>query len=181
MEIKAGDRRSGGRAAEPGAADLANSIPALLAVLDRAYDRPSWHGANLRGALRGVPVDQASRRPRPSRHNVWELVVHAAYWKYAVRRRLRCEPRGSFPLAGSNWFIRPDGEHSTAAAWRRDLLLLDEMHQALRQSVAALTCADLSESRGGRGKVTVFDIVAGIAAHDVYHAGQIQLLKRLVR
>ena len=181
MDIKASDSRPGGRVAEPGAEDSASSITALLAVLDRAYNRPSWHGANLRGALRGVPVSQASRRPQPSRHNVWELVVHAAYWKYAVRRRLRRETRGSFPLAGSNWFIRPDGEHSTAAAWRRDLLLLDEMHRALRQSVAELTSADLSQFRGGRGKVTIFDLVAGIAAHDVYHAGQIQLLKRLVR
>lgn len=58
----------------------------LLALLDEAYDHRSWHGTNLRGALRGLPSAVAAWRPEPMRHNIWELVVHAAYWKYAVRR-----------------------------------------------------------------------------------------------
>jgi hypothetical protein len=72
---------------------------------------------------------------------VWELLVHAAYWKYVVWRRLTGAARGSFPLEGSNFFERPLDR--TAAAWRADLRL-----------------------------------IAGAAAHDVYHAGQIQLLKK---
>ena len=155
----------------------APEIEVLLAVLDRAYDRRSWHGPNLRGALRGVTLAEAAWRPAPGRHNVWEVLVHAAYWKYVVRRRLLGEKRGSFPLAGSDWFARP--EAATAAAWRSDLELLAGTHRALRAAVAGLKPRALRRAAGGG--TSPLDLVAGAAAHDVYHAGQIQLLKRLQR
>ena len=153
-------------------------IAVLLTLIDQAYDRRSWHGTNLRGSLRGLTPAAAAWRPAARRHNVWEVAVHAAYWKYVVRRRLRGERRGSFPLRGSNWFARP--VEATDAAWRADLELLAECHRSLRAAVAALEPRDLrSQPRGS--KVTTLDIVLGIAAHDLYHAGQIQLLKRLRR
>src|SRR5262245_48041493 len=94
----------------------------LLTILDQAYDRRSWHGTNLRGSIRGLSAKRAAWRPARGRHNIWELVVHAAYWKYVVRRRLGREARGSFPLKGSNWFERP--LEGTDHAWRADVLLL---------------------------------------------------------
>ena len=80
----------------------------LVRLLDEGFDRRAWHGPNLRGTLRGVPAADAARRPAPDRHSIWEIAVHAAYWKYAVRRRITGAGRGSFPLKGSNWFGRPD-------------------------------------------------------------------------
>ena len=67
----------------------ADNVRQLLMIIDQAYDRVSWHGTNLRGSIRGLSAKDAAWRPRPGRHNIWEVVVHAAYWKYAVRRRLR--------------------------------------------------------------------------------------------
>ncbi|HMF10720.1 MAG TPA: hypothetical protein VKE94_00390, partial [Gemmataceae bacterium] len=60
----------------------------LLFLLDQAFDKKAWHGPNLRGAIRRVSVAQAGWRPGPSRRSIADIVVHAAYWKYAVRRRL---------------------------------------------------------------------------------------------
>src|SRR4029450_11912170 len=97
-------------------------VKQLLAIIDQAYDHVSWHGTNLRGSIRGVRFDQAVRRPRPSRHNIWETVVHAAYWKYAVSRRFTGSTRGSFPLKGSNWFRRP--VEKSEIAWNADIALL---------------------------------------------------------
>ena len=151
-------------------------VESLLVVLDQAYDRTSWHGTNLRGSIRRVPLSMAAWRPAPGRHNIWEVVVHAAYWKYAAWRRLTGAARGSFPLKGSNWFERP-GEASEAA-WRRDVALLGQTHDRLRDAVAAIGESDLGRVPGG-GTRTVLELVAGVAAHDLYHAGQIQLLKRL--
>src|SRR5438067_2506104 len=111
-------------------------IQHLLALIDRAYDRRSWHGTNLRGSIRGLSARQAAWRPGPSRHNIWELVVHAAYWKYAARRRLTGESRGSFPVKGSNWFERPPLKTDATDGWRSDIELLDQMHRALRDAVA---------------------------------------------
>ena len=153
-------------------------IPQLLFLLDTAYDHASWHGTNLRGSIRGVTPQQAAWRPGPNRHNIWELVVHAAYWKYVAWRRLTGAKRGSFPLSGSNWMTRP--HQASARAWRQDVALLDAMHHTLRDAVAALRPKELVQKPKG-SKVTKQALVTGIAAHDLYHAGQIQLLKRLAK
>ena len=152
------------------------TVAQLLLQLDQAYDHQSWHGTNLRGSLRRVTLEQAAWRPAPNRHNIWEIAVHAAYWKYAVGRRLSGEPRGSFPVKGSNWFRRPD-EH-TGRAWKADLSLLGSEHARLRRAVESLVPAALHRTPAG-GRATYLNLVAGIIAHDLYHAGQIQLLKRL--
>jgi hypothetical protein len=112
----------------------------LLASIDQAFDRQSWHGPNLRGSIRGVTHRQAMWRPHPQRHNIWEQVLHAAYWKYTVRRRILGEKRGSFALKGSNWFVP---QESTAAAWRRDVQLLIDTHLSMRSAIADLQPARL--------------------------------------
>jgi hypothetical protein len=150
-------------------------VAVLLRALDQGYDHKSWHGPILKGSLRGLSAEQAAWRPAPSRHNVWEIAVHAAYWKYSVLHRLRPEVR--FPLKGSNWFPRPEGEVSERA-WKADLQVLADVHRDLRQAVAALLDEDLETvPRGSR--TSFLDLVLGVAHHDVYHAGQIQVLKRL--
>jgi uncharacterized damage-inducible protein DinB len=154
-----------------------SDIDLLLFNLDQAFAKRAWHGTNLRGSLRGLSAEQASRRPGKERHNVWELALHCAYWKYAVRRRLTGEPKGGFPLAGSNFFPRPVGKPDDAA-WRADLKLLDRCHADLRAVVAALSAAELDRKPQG-SRFTVRETVIGIASHDLYHAGQIQLVKRL--
>ena len=175
-----GEARSAKAGTSQTMGDATRDITLVLAIIDQAYDRRSWHGTNLRGSIRGVTAREASWRPGPKRHNIWELVVHAAYWKYAVRRRLADGARGSFPIKGSNWFERPAGTDTGEAAWKRDGALLGQTHRALRATIAGLRAADLDAVPAG-GTVTVAALVTGVAAHDLYHAGQIQLIKRLLR
>ena len=149
----------------------------LLFLIDSAYDHVSWHGTNLRGSIRGVSPRQAAWRPAANRHNIRELVVQSAYWKYVAWRRLTRTKRGSFTLGGSNWMSRP--QEASAKAWKADIQLLADMHRTLRDAVAALRPADLARKPKG-SKVTNLVLVTGVAAHDLYHAGQIQLIKRLM-
>ena len=137
----------------------------LLAGLDEAYERKSWHGTNLRGSIRGLTPDEVLRRPANGRHNIWELTAHAAYWKYAARRKLTGEKRGTFPLKGSNFF------HSDACPWPEVVRILDAEHRLLRAAIAALPRVDEKQRH----------LIAGVIAHDLYHTGQIQLIKRLLR
>lgn len=152
-------------------------ISLLLSLIDEAYEKQAWHGPNLRGALRGLSAAEAAWRPAPGRHNIWEIAVHAAYWKYAVRRRLLAEKRGSFPLSGSNWFELP-GQGEDGQAWKGHLALLKNEHGKLREAIAGFDPGLLDEGAAG-SKITNLRTIYGIAAHDLYHAGQIQLLKRL--
>jgi len=160
------------------AAKFAPEIQLLLDLLDRAYNRRSWHGTNLRGSLRGLDAASASWRPARDRHNIQEIAVHAAYWKYAVWRRLRGAKRGAFPLKGSNWF--PREAPGSEVFWRSDLALLERCHCDLREAVSLFRPAELQCKPGGSA-FTFAAWIEGAASHDLYHAGQIQLLKRLAR
>lgn len=149
---------------------MITTIDTLLILLDQCFDRKAWHGPHLKASIRGVDAGRAVWRPQPRRHNIAEQVLHAAYWKYAVRRRLRGEKRGSFPLKGSNWF--PVREGLSEATWAEYRALLDEQHKLLRAAVQEL---------GGAKRTTLSEkqlrLITGLAAHDVYHAGQIRLLR----
>ena len=153
-------------------------IAMLLEITDQAFDRKSWHGTTLRGALRGLTPEEALWRPAAGRHNIWELALHAAYWKYAVRRRLAGDATGSFERKPSNWPEIPSP--ADASAWKRDVGFLESEHRKLRDTIRNLRPADLS-TRSPRGVWTYAEEIHGIAAHDLYHTGQIQLIKRLMR
>ncbi|MEK6643319.1 MAG: DinB family protein [Planctomycetota bacterium] len=148
----------------------------LLQNLEQAYHRRSWHGPNLKGSIRGLSAAQAAWKPSRDRKGIWEITLHAAYYKYVVRRRLLGEKRGSFPLTGSNWFSLP--KPITEKAWREATAILEGEHVKLRRAIESTRESELAATRGGPS-VTVLDLILGVAHHDVYHAGQIQLLKRL--
>ncbi len=150
----------------------------LLHLIDTAYDRRAWHGTNLKGSLRGVSAADAAWRPGAGRHNIWEVAVHCAFWKYVVWRRLTGERQGTFPISGHNWFARPGDAPDKDKAWRADVALLAEMHSRVREAAAAFDPKTLG-ARVGNSRWNYLDTIAGIASHDLYHAGQIQLLKRL--
>jgi hypothetical protein len=149
-----------------------NSGQLVLALVDEAYEKKTWHGPNLRQSIKGVTARQASWRPGSGRHNIWEVMLHAAYWKYALRRRIEGGKRGSFALKGSNFFRRPEKGKLNEAAWATDKKLLEREHRALRSVVAQL----LRMPRVAKFLPQLY----GIAFHDIYHAGQIRLLRRLM-
>jgi uncharacterized damage-inducible protein DinB len=151
-------------------------IPLLLKVLDEAFTAKGWHGTTLSGALRGLTPRQALWRPGPGRHNIWELVLHAAYWKHVVRERLEGRGRTAFPRGPRNYPRLPD--RCDAAAWKADVTLLGREHDALRRMVRRLAPARL-DARVGASPWNVAEHLFGVAAHDVYHTGQVQLLKVL--
>jgi uncharacterized damage-inducible protein DinB len=142
----------------------------VLALFDEGYEKKTWHGPNLKQSIRGVSAKQAAWRPGPKRHNIWEVTLHAAYWKYAVRRRMEGGKRGSFALKGSNFFSRPEKGKLSEAAWRADKELLEREHRALRATMAKI----LRTPKGVKQLRQLY----GVAFHDVYHAGQIRLLLR---
>ncbi len=163
--------RRGTRGSRAGRAELR----VLVRLIDQGFNHAAWHGPTLGGAIRGLNPSQAAWRPGPRRHSIWEIVLHTAYWKYAVRRRLTGGEHGAFPRSGSNWPALP--ARLDERSWRADVRLLKDEHRKLRRAVAALRPDGLSRRLGKRW--TISETVHGIAMHDLYHAGQIQLLKRL--
>jgi DinB superfamily len=150
----------------------------LLWNLQPPPGRRSWHGGpSVVGALRGVTAAQAAWRPTPRRKSVWEMALHIAYWKYTVRRHLAADPVPRFPRRPANFPAQPAS--ADAAAWADDVALLKREHEALIAAVGALPEQRLGSPPPTGKRWTYGELVLGIAAHDAYHTGQIQLLKRL--
>ena len=152
------------------------SADVLVEMLDAAYRADGWHGPNLRSTIARVKLEQALWRPGPNKHNIAEIVLHCAYWKYVGVRRLTGAKRGGFALKGSNWFAF--GDDKSKAKWRAARALLNEIHVQLIQTVGKMTPTALKRVPPG-SKVTNLKMIYGLAAHDAYHAGQIRLLRGL--
>jgi len=150
-----------------------DAVSIVLQLLEEGFERKTWHGPNLWQSLNGVTAKQAAWRPGVDRHNIWEETLHAAYWKYAVRRRLQGGKRGAFALKGSNFFRRPEPGENSEAAWRADKTILRREHHALREAVKSALAKRVSPK--------TCRMLWGVAFHDVYHAGQIRLLRRLIK
>lgn len=154
-----------------------DAIRALVETLERAYRKKSWHGTGLRGSLRLLEPEARTWRPGPGRANAWELLVHAAYWKYIVLKALEPKAGHAFGERGSNFFPREAG--LSDMDWRADLGRLDRFHHALVLAAGRLRPRDLDRPALGR-KESAFTLLAGVAAHDLHHAGQVQLIRRLM-
>ena len=133
----------------------------------------------MSGTLRGVDPEQAAWRPAAGRHSIWELVLHLAYWKYAVRRIIDDLPKGGFPRSPSNWPDQP--AEPSLADWKKDRTLLKTEHDLLVESIDGFDPRTLDRIADNSKSYRFVDLMFGIVTHDVYHVGQIQILKRLYR
>ncbi len=153
-------------------------------MLDAAFTGKGWQGPTLAGCLRGLRPHEALRRPGRGRRCIWEHLLHATYWKHAALRAVVSEDLPGLGLSPANWPRVPSTklpERDLARVWRADVARLRRVHADLLAAVAAMPERDVwaKSSPARRHPRTVY--LAGIAAHDVYHAGQIQLIKKLVR
>ena len=136
-------------------------------ILREGYGEGAWHGPDLKAALADVTSDAAFRRPARGRHNIAEIAMHHAYYVRSVRAKLTGVDAEPFILEGDDWFALDD---ESAMPWSKVLQVVSVEQERLAQVVA-----DLPSPLAG----SAFDLVLGITCHAVYHAGQIQLVKRL--
>ncbi len=150
----------------------------LVEIIQPRPGRGSWHGGPTAvGSLRGVSAEHAAWVPAPGRKSIWQLALHIAYWKYAVRRRLEGGSESRFPRAPANWPRVP--RPADASAWAQDVALLKQEHERLVATIAAIPLRRYGETLPRGKRWTIGEMILGIAQHDAYHTGQIQLLKRL--
>ncbi len=150
----------------------------ILYLLDQSYDKKAWHGTTLRGSLRGLDYKQALWRPARGRHNIWEIIVHCAYWEYIGRRRILEDEKLNFPIKGSDWFQIPSP--ADAKAWKQTLAFTRKEHIRLRKAIEHMPLSKIHYVPS-RAKLRNSEILHGVANHNLYHAGQIQLIKRLMK
>jgi uncharacterized damage-inducible protein DinB len=153
------------------------AIPSAESVLigeqlRRAFEGDAWHGPALLELLEDVDAATAAAKPLPSVHSIWELVLHIAVWDGAASRRLAGEKFQ--PTGVANFPIVP---RPSEVAWRKAVAHAKRMHDALVKTVAALPESRLRERVPGK-KYDFYFMLHGVAQHELYHAGQIAILKK---
>ncbi len=153
----------------------------LVEELDRVFRGDPWYGPSVRSVLEDLTAAEARVHPVPAAHSIWEIVLHMTGWKHEVRSRLAGAPAGTPP--SGDWPVVPEQD----SQWKEALAALEATHDRL---LAALRSASDDELEGpvrdernpalGTG-MTQWQTLRGILQHDVYHLGQISLLKRAVR
>lgn len=149
-----------------------NEIERIADQLKRAFEGPAWHGPAVLEALEGVSAAQATHRPIAKAHSIWELVHHMRVWEDVVRRRALGE---SFqPTDVQDWAAVTE---SSEAAWKKALQELRSGHLALRGVVASFDPGRL-EAPLVPGGSTAYVQFHGAIQHDLWHAGQVMILKK---
>ncbi len=149
-------------------------IERILDQLKRAYEGSAWHGPSVREVLAGVTAQQAHARPLQNAHSIWELVHHIAVWENVGRRRLEGDRAAIDISSPEDW---PPANDRSEAAWEQAKASLDRRHEALRKAIASLDESRL-DAPILEGLSTVYVTLHGVIQHDLYHAGQIAMLKK---
>jgi uncharacterized damage-inducible protein DinB len=144
--------------------------------LKRAQEGQAWHGPSLRELLDGVTAEQAAAKLIPNAHSIWELVNHIIAWEQIARRRL--EGEGVIEIPDEVNF--PPVNDASEAAWQSTLRSLEASHHSLRESIKKIDDAKLEEIAPGTS-YSIYFLLHGVIQHDLYHAGQIALLKKAIR
>ena len=147
----------------------------LADQIRRAFEGTAWHGDSVLELLAGVNAKTAAAKPIKGAHSIWELLLHIAAWDDAVRRHIGGE---AVDLSDEQNF--PPVKEVSEAAWRQAFESVKQTHNELIKAVAVFPDARLQDPVPGKTEnyYNFFYLFSGIVQHEIYHAGQISLLKK---
>ena len=149
-------------------------IERILDQLKRAFEGNAWHGPSVREVLAGITAKQAAARPLANAHSIWELVRHIGVWEDVGRRRLQGDRAAIEISSPEDW---PPADDLSEAAWEETRKALERGHQALVEEILKTSASRLDEPIL-EGMSSVYVTIHGVIQHDLYHAGQIAILKK---
>jgi uncharacterized damage-inducible protein DinB len=152
---------------------MSTEIERLETQLRRSFEGEAWHGPSVLEALRDVTPEGAYAHPLATAHSIWELVLHLASTYRLVLRRLQGDDTQL--TTTEDWPAVPS---PTADNWNEAVRSLQQLNQQLRSAVLAFNPEDLDRPLVPEPPYSAFTQFIGITQHDLYHAGQIALLKK---
>jgi uncharacterized damage-inducible protein DinB len=159
----------------PNNAKARTAVARIQELHKEAFAGNAWHGPCLLELVRDIHVDHAAAKPIAHAHSIWEIVLHVTAWQDAVLKRLNGE---AVNLNGDqDW---PPVSDNSEAAWEKAVQQLKDGHKKLAKRISTLIDADLLKKVPGR-KHTVYKTLHGVIQHNLYHAGQIAVLKKSER
>ncbi len=151
----------------------ATEIARIGDQLRRGFDGDAWHGTPLRRLLDSIDHQQAAAHPVYGAHSIWELAAHITFWLEVAKRRIDGE--SVHGQAGEDWVT--SSAASNVEGWIAVRAGLEAAHTALLARVASLSDADLDRQAADM-PYTIYVLLHGVLQHNLYHAGQIAMLRR---
>lgn len=148
-------------------------IERISQQLKLSFYKDAWHGPALLEVLKGVTARQAAQRPIADAHTIWELVLHSTTWIKAVDKTIT-EMEYTQVTDAANW---PAVRDQSELSWNKALDSLKKSHKKLEKHVQTLKNAELKKKAANTNS-TIDRLLYGIIQHDIYHAGQIAILKK---
>jgi len=145
----------------------------IASQIRRSYEGNAWHGPALRELLDGITAEHAAAKPVPGAHSVWELVHHLEAWERQALTTLQGQPYESM-TGDADW---PPVRETTAEAWSAALERLQSTTSKLVETIRLMDVAKLDEIVAGK-EFSYYVLLHGVVHHNLYHAGQIALLKK---
>lgn len=149
-------------------------VTRIVTMLHAGYNGGAWHGPSVMEALKDLSPEQASFKT-PTVHTIAELIYHMTSWRLFVIKRLQ----GDY-----DYLIDDDkkdfGNSPVVDKFELETLLMelslsqDELVKELVQK----TDTYLDQIVPG-SEYTYYTLVHGIIQHDIYHAGQVSILKKM--
>ena len=154
---------------------MKTEVTRIQQLLNASWNGRMWHGTNLKEVLKGVDTEKAFRKPAAGAHNIYELVMHMHCWRNFVFQHLTGHADFKVILnSADDW---PVDYEKTEAQWNTALQLLEQSQNQVADAFSKFDETQLDESMHGR-KFSWYDFIHGLIQHDIYHSGQIAILKK---
>ncbi len=150
-----------------------SEIDRISEQLKCSFHKGAWHGPSLLEALDNVTAKQAVKRPIPNAHNIWELVLHAAVWIKAIDKTIAAMEYTQVTTE-ANW---PEISDTSESSWDEAVDSLKKSHKKFEKHVLTLKDAALEKIPANTNS-SIYRLIYGVIQHNIYHAGQIALLKK---
>lgn len=149
-----------------------NEVKFVMDQLRTTFSGDSWHGPSVMKTLEGIDAVQAAARPLGERHTIWELVDHMTYWLEEAHKALKAKemPR---PEKVMDWPRMRSGEDQ----WRESVSRLEAAVNMLLDELTTWNTKDLEKTVAG-ANYSYRQMLHGAVHHNLYHTGQIAILKR---
>ena len=151
---------------------MSTEIERIKDQMNKTFYSDAWHGGSVMEFLLEIGAEEAASRPLEARHSIWELVPHMETWKRVARLALEGKEMGSISPE-EDW---PAIEDMSEESWTRTVESLREEHEALVGALSRLSEESLGETVPGRS-YSFYTLIHGVIHHDLYHLGQIAILK----
>jgi uncharacterized damage-inducible protein DinB len=152
-----------------------NEVERIANQVYRAYLDGFWGGGSIRELFRSLAASEAAAHPISDAHSAWDIALHLAVWHDIFRGRIEGEAVDS--QHETDW---PAPAVATDADWGAALDELDWTHRALVSAVRDLKPEELDKLVPGK-TFTVYEMLHGVAQHDLYHAGQVMMIKKAIQ